>query len=131
MIIKQILNYIKQVENNLTSKNPIILYEGETSNTVTLNDSIVNYEIIKVYYRDTDGFQNMIEIYNNFGTMRRFAPETHNNTGTLYIKTARCTLKEDILTIDRKYQAELRTSGNAVTMNQGDFILITRIEGYK
>lgn len=86
MLIKKILNSIKDIYENLQNKE-ITLYDGSTTSEATLGQNIANFKIIKIYYTDTDNFKNCAEIFNdNTDTARAGLVNTNNNRDNVYKK---------------------------------------------
>lgn len=124
MQIKDILNSIKSLFAKITNlalkiealeNKEIALFSGTTTSSATLSQNIANFKIVKIYYIDTDNFKNCVEIFNNNNSEARTGLVNCNNTGRMYMKSARCIISQNVLTLDRQYESVLNTNGTNIT----------------
>lgn len=102
-----------------------VLYNNTAgSNTaITLNDSVVNYQYIEIYYRNNDNFYTSRRFYNPNGKkiiLDMCQPNT-NNTGLMWTTTMN--VSGTSLTID----TARRWLGNTTT--NANFLYIIRVIG--
>ena len=124
MQIKDILDSIKSLFAKITNlalkiedleNKEIALFSGTTTSSATLSQNIANFKIIKIYYIDTDNFKNCVEIFNNNNSEVRTGLVNCNNIGRMYMKSARCIISQNVLTLDRQYESVLNTNGTNIT----------------
>ena len=120
MQIKDILNSIKSLFAKITNlalkiedleNKEIALFSGTTTSSATLSQNIANFKIVKIYYIDTDNFKNCVEIFNNNSEAKTGLVNCNNN-GRMYMKSARCIISQNVLTLDRQYESVLNTNGS-------------------
>lgn len=123
MQIKDIVNSIKSLFAKITNlalkieeleNKEIALFSGTTTSSATLSQNIANFKIVKIYYIDTDNFKNCVEIFNNNNSEARTGLVSCNNNGRMYMKSARCIISQNVLTLDRQYESVLNTNGTNI-----------------
>ena len=123
MQIKDIVNSIKSLFAKITNlalkiedleNKEIALFSGTTTSSATLSQNIANFKIVKIYYIDTDNFKNCVEIFNNNNSKAMTGLVNCNNNGRMYMKSARCIISQNVLTLDRQYESVLNTNGTNI-----------------
>ena len=109
---------------------PVVLFDGERSDTVSLNDSAVNYSYIEIYYKNDDGQYGSQKVYEpngktTFGTVIR----KNSGDSNIMINSVLFSISEEVITITRNSQANIYFSGKSNSDNNK--IYITRVIGYK
>ncbi len=139
MQIKDIANSIKSLFSKITNlafkiedleKKEIVLYTGNTTSSATLSQNIANFKIVKIYYIDTDNFKNCVEIFNNNNNEARTGLVNCNNIGRMYMKSARCIISQNVLTLDRQYESVLNTNGST-NITTSTVITVEAVTGIK
>lgn len=109
------------------------LYDGEDTGTrtPTLSDSVANYDFIRIFYRTTDNIFHSVDVYNADG-------KTISLTGfnssqyTVYLKMQAYTISgTSFSTVSwSNWQIGFSTTSTSYATDNGDYIYITRVEGW-
>ena len=139
MKLKDIVNSIKSLFAKITNlalkiedleNKEIALFSGTTTSSATLSQNIANFKIVKIYYIDTDNFKNCVEIFNNNNSEARTGLVNCNNIGRMYMKSARCIISQNVLTLDRQYESVLNTNGST-NITTSTVITVEAVTGIK
>ena len=107
-----------------------VLYNGSSSNnTITLNDSVKNYTMIEIYYRDNSNRFSCTKMINANGASAILTTiNIATNPQTLWINTKNVLLSEN--TITNISYAETQLTNNVVNVTETNNIYIYRVVGY-
>lgn len=107
-----------------------VLYNGSSSNnTITLNDSVKNYTMIEIYYRDNSNRFSCTKMINANGASAILTTiNIATNPQTLWINTKNVLLSEN--TITNISYAETQLTNNVVNVTETNNIYIYRVIGY-
>lgn len=107
-----------------------VLYNGSSSNnTITLNDSVKNYTMIEIYYRDNSNRFSCTKMINaNGASVILTTINIATNPQTLWINTKNVLLSEN--TITNISYAETQLTNNVVNVTETNNIYIYRVIGY-
>lgn len=107
-----------------------ILYNGNSSNnTITLNDSVKNYTMIEIYYRDNKNNFSCTKMINaNGSSVNLTTINIETNPQTLWLNTKNVLLSEN--TITNISYAETQLTNNVVNVTETNNIYIYRVVGY-
>lgn len=122
---------IDTLDDQITKLQGTVLFDGLTSSTGALSDSIKNYKYIDIYYANYDGYNDCKRIYNNYSvTGTAFWVGTYNGSKG-YFKTARLLFDSDgdSFTVDRQYGVEIQSTVTFTALTNA--ITIEQIIGYK
>lgn len=130
------MNEIKDAVNSLE---PVTLYDNASgsNSTITLSDSVANYNFIEIYFKSDDGFVKSTKIFGDtaYAELTIIQPLTSAENG-MYIKTRIVTLNATTISTTRdgnnNYLAKtmyVTTSGTAQL--DVNYIYITKVLGYK
>lgn len=107
-----------------------VLYNGSSSNnTITLNDSVKNYTMIEIYYRDNSNRFSCTKMINaNGASVILTTINIATNPQTLWINTKNVLLSEN--TITNISYAETQLTNNVINVTETNNIYIYRVIGY-
>lgn len=107
-----------------------VLYNGSSSNnTITLNDSVKNYTMIEIYYRDNSNRFSCTKMINANGASAILTTiNIATNPQTLWINTKNVLLSEN--TITNISYTETQLTNNVVNVTETNNIYIYRVIGY-
>lgn len=128
-----------EVEDLFDYSKPSILYDNPSgsNSTITLNDSVANYNFIEIYFKSDDGYVKSTKIFGDttYAELTVIQPLTSAENG-MYIKTRIITLNTTTISTTRdgnnNYLAKamyVTTSGTAQL--DVNYIYITKVLGYK
>ena len=128
-----------EVEDLFDYSKPSILYDNPSgsNSTITLNDSVANYNFIEIYFKSDDGYVKSTKIFGDttYAELTVIQPLTSAENG-MYIKTRIITLNTTTISTTRdgnnNYLAKamyVTTSGTAQL--DANYIYITKVLGYK
>lgn len=119
---------------------PYVLYDNWNNTvdnaSITLNDSLANYQVIDIIFKDNDGIVNSATVYNPNGKFVSLSIQ-HANVGDsdLYIKGKTVSCNNNTIstrmstTYVQNFQASI--SGSSTTYRKGNYIAIVAVIGYK
>lgn len=133
-------NVIDGLEDNSTTNAPsqravnealkkAILFNdaSNTATTITLNDSVVNYEYIEIFYKNNDSLHSSLKVHQANG--KKISLDSHYPDGSsAYLKFARATISGTTITINS--QTQVNISGSSLSTSTGNYTYITRVVGY-
>lgn len=119
---------IVQLDEDVTKLKGNVLFEGNALDNITLNDSVANYDVLKIYYKNVDYlFENSVEV------------STSASASKTTLMSSIC-IGDDV----KLYSKTINISGSAITMyktgsiyvsarqfSNADEIAITKVIGYK
>lgn len=114
------------------TKAPSILFDGKSNGTITLPDSIDNYEYLEFYFNDNNDEQGgYIKIHKPYTTSLNLSITEAGDTYTYFRRTL-YKLSGTTVTPDTKYAGYmLVNTGNSVSHVSGtNYLYITRILGH-
>lgn len=117
---------IVQLDEDVTKLKGNVLFEGNALDNITLSDSVANYNVLKIYYKNVDYlFENSVEVSTSASKTTLMSSICIGDDVKLYSKT-------------------INISGSAITMyktgsiyvsarqfSNADEIAITKVIGYK
>ena len=119
---------------------PYVLYDNWDNTvdnaSITLNDSLTNYRVIDIIFKDNDGIVNSATVYNPNGKFVSLSIQ-HANIGDseLYIKGKTVSCDNNTIstrqstTYVQNFQASL--NGSSTSYKKGNYIAIVAVIGYK
>ena len=107
---------------------PVILFNGDSNGSFTLNDDCSNYDVIEFYFIDDVGQWSSQKVYspNNKTVTLSMAVYNPNNKRT-YVQTATKEIKGTSVT--HKGASEVRI--DSISANTGNYIWVRQVIGYK
>lgn len=110
----------------------ICLFSGDSNGTITLNDSVANYEYIRIYYRNIDGFYSSLDIYEPNGKHAMLI-SIYPIANTIFATQGRIIKINDniIATFDTRYGESIVDGRNACRLTNSNLEYIYRIVGFK
>ena len=128
--VETINNHLKQIDGGKVRVS-FSLYDNSSGNngTITLSDSVANYNILEIFYRDNNG--------NDFNSTRVFAPNGKNvslfcieaNTIT-NIRTSRYAISGTSMTLSSSTYTHLPNK-DYPTVTTNNYLYVTKVIGYK
>ena len=134
------LNEIKSVVNNNANEiilmKPIQLYYNQTgsNSSITLSDSVENYEYIEIYYRHQDNvnYKNSVKIKKPNETYTNLLYCLTSGAGnTLYINSKNIYIEGDTISVQNNIRYSLATISSSVSHSNTNTLFITEVLGYK
>lgn len=124
----QLQDNVENAINKAVEKTVLFNNTTNTSSTITLSDSVANYECIEIFYKNNDHLYSSLKVHQPNNT--KISLDSHYANGTAaYLKFARATISGTEITING--QTQVFIDGNVLTSSNGNFIYITRVVGYK
>ena len=112
---------------------PYILYENSSGsrNDITLSDDVSNYSYIKIYYRNDINIINSQEFINcNNKDISLFMAVNRSDSQNSWLQISRRYVSGNKITV--VFSTEIKiTNAGAVSVGTGNYIFITKIEGFK
>ena len=119
--------------NALEDKSAHVLYTNESGsrNDITLSDDVSNYSYIKIYYRNDINIINSQEFINcNDKDISLFMAANRPESQASWLQISRRHVSGNKITV--VYSTEIKiTNAGAVSVGTGNYIFITKIEGFK
>ena len=119
--------------NALEDKSAHVLYTNESGsrNDITLSDDVSNYSYIKIYYRNDINIINSQEFINcNDKDISLFMAANRPESQASWLQISRRHVSGNKITV--VYSTEIKiTNAGVVSVGTGNYIFITKIEGFK
>lgn len=130
------------IETNInTSRTGVMLYNGQTTGTVTLSDSVENYDYIEIHWENNDGVFNCTKVLNPNGKMILLSTtRKRNSDNKLWFKTSQYTISDRTIYPDTGYYGNIaltiKISGGIASIQYVDcdsnqYMEICKVIGYK
>lgn len=119
------------IENYLKG---IVLYDNSSGNngTITLNDSLSNYEFIEIFYRNNDNYLESKKVYKPNGKYTTLMSFTGMTNTAVYVKFKVIKMNDKtISTESTRYREFLLADSGIGSWKQSNYIYITKVIGYK
>lgn len=121
----------ENLNNNFNALKGEVLFEGSTTGNITLNDSVSNYDILEIFYKNQDGYSDSKRIHSPNNKIVSLDLSYYNNgtqnfqhwTGNIEISNTSITHS-----IDYYYENSGGTTNAPQTIN---YIQIEKVIGYK
>ena len=112
---------------------PYILYENSSGsrNDITLSDDVSNYSYIKIYYRNDINIINSQEFINcNNKDISLFMAVNRSDSQASWLQISRRNVSGNKITV--VYSTEIKiTNVGVVSVGTGNYMFITKVEGFK
>ena len=119
--------------NALEDKSAHVLYTNESGsrNDITLSDDVSNYSYIKIYYRNDINIINSQEFINcNDKNISLFMAANRPESQASWLQISRRHVSGNKITV--VYSTEIKiTNAGAVSVGTGNYMFITKVEGFK
>ena len=119
--------------NTLEDKSAHVLYTNESGSrdTITLSDDVSNYSYIKIYYRNDINVINSQEFINcNNKDISLFMAVNRSDSQNSWLQISRRYVSGNKITVVFSTEIKITISG-AVSVGTGNYIFITKVEGFK
>lgn len=138
MKIKNILKSVKNIWtsiNNIENKiNKTTLYDNNSGSneTITLNESVVNYAFIEIFYKSNDELYSSITIADPDGKETVILSAfPHNSANNCYLKCTSLKINGNTITPEDYSQVSLNSSGSLSVNVSSNLISIVKVVGVK
>lgn len=117
-----------QARNVNTSSFRDILFNGSTSNTVTMSESAINYNRLRIFFRGSGATFNSVDVYSPNGKTVWLLSGNVENNGTIWMGIKQITISGN--TISNTSTREVSISTSSVNNSNSNVIYIVRVEGW-
>lgn len=119
--------------NALENKSAHVLYTNESGSrdTITLSDDVSNYSYIKIYYRNDINVINSQEFINcNNKDISLFMAVNRSDSKNSWLQISKRHVSGNKITVLFSTEIKITISGD-VSVGTGNYIFITKVEGFK
>lgn len=114
--------------NYINDKVGVVLFEGNSTSNITLNDSIFNYKKITIQFKGNNGSFDSVDYFVTGSITDKINLTTSNYyLGTIYMQSECITISNNKITRSEQKEAYLSTSVSIHDTN----VYITKVIGYK
>lgn len=133
MIINNILNAIKSLNNKINNFQGKNLYENNsgTTGTITLSDNANNYSYLEIFYKTNDDLYGSIKVDKANGKdIIIVSTISHNGSNNCYLKSTSLNINSSKITVDSYSEVALKANGELTVDTDTNCIYITKVIGY-
>lgn len=125
----------ENLNNNFNCLNGTLLYDNAdgTQETVTINESANNFKYIEIFFKNAENVYNSVKVYQpNNKIVSCSSPLASNGSETkTYLRSTDYTISETSITPRRKLYMEIEGTAITTFIANTNYILITRVVGYR
>ena len=133
LIISETNKNLETINAEIECLKGVCLFSGYSNGSITLNDSVANYEYIRIYYANIDGFHSSLDIHEPNGKLAMLM-SIYPVANSMFAMQGRIvTINNNIISnygTDR-YGEGIITGTNSSRLTNSNLEYIYRIVGFK